>query len=148
MKILEIDTERQRLGRFGERAAARLLRRSGYRIRAKNFAPFDHEVDIVCENREYIVFVEVKTRSIENSDPREPRPASSVTPKKQRSVITAAKQYLAYYPSDKKKRLDIIEVYVTHKNGRNKVAEIKHLENTFNINSSRAGVRAAVKGRK
>ena len=136
MEILKVDTEKRRLGNFGERAAARFLRRAGYRIKEKNYAPFDHEVDIVCADREYIVFVEVKTRSVDAKSAIEPRPASSVTKEKQRSIITAAKQYLAYNPTDKKRRFDIIEVYVTKKNGRKRVAEIKHLINTFNLNTA------------
>lgn len=139
MEILKVDTEKRRLGNFGERAAARFLSRAGYRIKERNYAPFDHEVDIVCTDREYIVFVEVKTRSVDAKSAIEPRPASSVTKEKQRSIITAAKQYIAYNPTDKKRRFDIIEVYVTKKNGRKKVAEIKHLVNTFNLDT--AGIR-------
>jgi putative endonuclease len=52
------------LGRAGERAAARLLRRSGYRILGRNVRLEIGEADLVClaPDRATIVVVEVKTR--------------------------------------------------------------------------------------
>ncbi len=136
MKILQVDTEKRRLGTFGEKAAARFLKKNGYRIKHKNYCPQGHEIDIVAENKEYIIFVEVKTRTIGRENQREPRPSSSVTPEKQRSVISAAKHYLAFHPNDKKKRMDVIEVYANSINGKYTVAEIKHLTSAFNLNTA------------
>lgn len=52
------------LGRAGERAAARFLRRAGYRILARNLRLRFGEADLVClaPDRRTIVIVEVKTR--------------------------------------------------------------------------------------
>jgi putative endonuclease len=52
------------LGRAGERAAARLLRRAGYCILGRNVRVRIGEADIVClaPDRRTIVLVEVKTR--------------------------------------------------------------------------------------
>src|SRR4051794_33643896 len=55
-----------RLGREGERLAARHLRRNGYRVLYRNFrAPHGGEVDIVCRDKscDTLVFAEVKTRT-------------------------------------------------------------------------------------
>ena len=136
MKILKIQTKKRLLGDFGEKKARQYLRRHGYRILKKNFVADNHEIDIIAANRDTLVFVEVKTRTLGYENPNEPRPSSSVDAKKQRGIIKAARFYAAYNPTNKKKRFDIIEVYVNSDNGRYSLAEIKHLENTFNTNTA------------
>ena len=136
MEILKIKTSKRLLGNFGEKMARRYLRRNGYRIKAKNFVADSHEIDIIAEDKETLVFVKVKTRTIGHENPNEPRPASSVDAKKQRGIIAAARFYTAYNPSAKKKRFDIIEVYVNQNNGKYQPAEIKHLKGTFNLNTA------------
>ena len=136
MKILNIKTPKTLLGKYGEKMARRYLRRHGYKIIKKNFVAESNEIDIIAENRETLAFVEVKTRTIGHENPNEPRPASSVDQKKQRGIIKAATFYTAYNPTPKKKRFDIVEVYVNQKNGKYSLAEIKHLINTFNLNTA------------
>ena len=136
MQILKIRTEKRRLGDFGERAARRFLRRNGYRIVKRNFVANSHEIDVIATDKDNLVFVEVKTRTIGKENPNEPRPASSVNAEKQRSIISAARIYSAYNPINKKKRFDVIEVYVKQNNDKYSVAEIKHLKNTFNFNTA------------
>ena len=57
------DTDKA-LGRAGERASARFLRREGYRILDRNVRVAVGEADLVClaPDRNTIVIVEVKTR--------------------------------------------------------------------------------------
>ncbi len=136
MNILKIKTEKRKLGDFGEKAAAKYLKKNGYKILERNYAPIDHEIDIIASKENMIAFVEVKTRTIGNESSIEPRPASSVTREKQQSIIKAAKFYSSYNPSNKKKRFDIIEVYVNQKTNKYSVADIKHLEGTFNLNTA------------
>ena len=50
-------------GRFGEDAAAQYLTDNGYTIKGRNVRFGRHELDIIAEDDEYIVFVEVKTRT-------------------------------------------------------------------------------------
>ena len=50
------------LGAWGEAAAAEYLRKKHYKIVAANFRCRMGEIDLVAENRRYIVFVEVKLR--------------------------------------------------------------------------------------
>lgn len=133
MNILKVLTERRKIGNVGERAAASYLRKRGYKILKKNYAPLDHEIDIIAENREFTVFVEVKTRTVGTEDAKEPRPASAVTPKKQRGIIAAAKYFLGTHRTDRKVRLDIVEVYLDE---RKKVQKILHLEGAFNLNTA------------
>ena len=136
MKILNIKTPKRELGTFGEKMAKRYLRRNRYKIREMNFVADGHEIDIIAEDKNTLVFVEVKTRTLGRENPNEPRPASSVDGQKQRGIINAARFYSAYNPTNKKKRFDIIEVYVNHNNARYSLAEIKHLKNTFNLNTA------------
>ena len=136
MNILKIKTQKRELGTLGEKLAKRYLRRNGYKIRKANFVADEHEIDLIVEDREAMAFVEVKTRTVGHENPNEPRPASSVDAKKQRGIIQAARLYAAYNPVNKKKRFDIVEVYVNKNNGRYTLAEIKHLKNTFNLNTA------------
>lgn len=138
MKILKVDTEKRRLGDYGETEAAKLLKKKGYRILERNYAPEDGEIDIIAQKDGVTAFIEVKTRH--TSDMRvakiEPRPASSVTPAKQRIIINTAKIFLASH-RDTRVRFDIIEVYVTGEDKRWQVQEIKHLEGAFDRDSAR-----------
>lgn len=136
MNILKIKTPERILGNYGEKAACKYLRRHGYKILRKNFTADSAEIDIIAQNSDTLVFVEVKTRNLTALSPDEPRPASAVNPEKQRKIIKAARVYLAFNPTEKRKQFDIIEVLVDSKNGRYSLAEIKHLKNTFNLNTA------------
>ena len=50
------------IGTLGEDLTAAFLRRQGNIITRRNYTSRYGEIDIVAENREYILFVEVKTR--------------------------------------------------------------------------------------
>ncbi|MFN2509655.1 MAG: YraN family protein [Chthoniobacterales bacterium] len=59
--------EHLRRGASGERLACRFLRQNGYKILYRNFrGRTGGEIDIVCRDRDILVFVEVKTRSSED----------------------------------------------------------------------------------
>ena len=133
MNILKVLTEKRKTGNIGEDAAAKFLRKHGYRILERNYAELGAEIDIIAKNREYYVFVEVKTRTLGHQSPKEPRPASSVTPEKQRKIITVAKWYLGTVPKGRKIRFDVIEVYL---NEEKEVQRIMHLENAFNYDTA------------
>ena len=56
-----------RLGKRGENLACQFLRKNGYKILYRNFrGRTGGEIDIVCRDRDTLVFVEVKTRSGED----------------------------------------------------------------------------------
>ena len=137
MNILKVLNERRVTGNFGEGEAAKLLKKKGYKILAKNHVEGDGEIDIIAADSEFTVFVEVKTRKYGVDNPVEPRAASSVTPEKQRRIIKAAKTYLAYNPTDKKVRFDVIEVYYDIDGKKRRVREINHLESAFDLNTAK-----------
>src|SRR6266567_1453168 len=73
--------EHLRLGARGEKLACRFLRRSGYKILYRNFrGRGGGEIDIVCRDRDTLVFVEVKTRKREDFG----RPIAAVDTEKQK----------------------------------------------------------------
>ena len=87
----------------------------------------------LTKETEFLVFCEVKTRTLGHESLSEPRPASSVTPKKQQKIISAAKYYYSRKNLGRKIRFDVIEVFVSEKK---KVERINHLESAFNYNTA------------
>jgi len=114
--------ESHSLGQLGENLAVEHLLNSGYRIRHRNWKYGKHEIDIIAENNDYVVFIEVKTRS-ENY---QLHPTGAVTTPKQRSIILVAEKYINYYNINKESRFDIISVI---NNG--KTNTIDHIEDAF-----------------
>lgn len=110
-------------GAYGEREAAKYLKKKGYKIVSANFHSRFGEIDIIAEKDGYIVFAEVKTRG-ENALYS---PAEAVTFSKMQKIVKTALYYLTVNPSDLQPRFDVIEVYT--ENGR--VKEINHIENAF-----------------
>ena len=129
MEILKIKTRNRKIGDIGEDAAAKLLKSKKFKIIKRNFVAVNHEIDIIAENREVQIFVEVKCRQIKADE--FVRPAEAVTKDKQRAIISAASYYTAYCPSDKKKRFDVIEVYVKDVDGKISVVDVNHIEDAF-----------------
>ena len=59
----EVRMSAQSAGRRGERLALRYLRRRGYRLLQRNYRHGRHEIDLVMQDGDCLVFVEVKARS-------------------------------------------------------------------------------------
>ena len=118
------------IGVYGERVACRYLKRKGYKIVAKNRRESHKEIDIIVMNREYIAFVEVKTRSVD-ADLYNVygTPASAVTSVKQANLIAGARAYLKANPSSKQPRMDVVEIYL--QKGTKKVLNINHFEGAY-----------------
>lgn len=120
------------IGRYGEELAARYLKKNGYRVIERNNHQSHNEIDIIASNKECIVFVEVKTRSVgEDLYSDYGPPSSAVTSQKQKRLICAAKGYLLknrkYYK--KQPRMDVIEVYLSRTDG--KLLKINHFIDAF-----------------
>lgn len=78
------------LGRRGEDAAARYLKRHKYRLIARGVRSRLGELDIVAADGRTVVFVEVKTRRTTDAG----HPAEAIDPDKQRRMTRAALAYL------------------------------------------------------
>lgn len=81
---------RQILGKKGESAAVRYLKKQGYKIIEQNYRSKAGEIDIIARERKTLVFVEVKTRRSTSYG----SPKWGVTPKKQKAISMAALYYL------------------------------------------------------
>lgn len=136
MRILEILTPKRIIGNLGEQAAVKLLKKKGYKILEKNYTALGAEIDIIARKDNLTAFIEVKTRNVKHLGYMEARPASSVTPEKQRKIIKAASYYNTHNPSDTRLRLDVIEVYTEDSGAFIRVKEIKHIEGAFDKNSA------------
>ena len=110
------------LGQEGEELAREHLAKKGYRILHRNWKSGKREVDIIAENKDFIVFVEVKTRT----DDFHMHPRHAVTSEKQKSIIFAAEAYISRYNIDKESRFDIISIISDGKS-----VEIEHIEDAF-----------------
>lgn len=110
-------------GKIGEDFAAKLIESNGYEIIARNFRTRLGEIDIIAQNKEFIVFVEVKTRK-ENSFST---PLEAVDVRKQKKIIFAAEEYLQNISVNLQPRFDVIAI--TTKN--NEVIISKIIENAF-----------------
>ena len=97
-----------RLGAQGEKLAARHLRRRGFKILYRNFRGRQGgEIDLVCRERDTLVFVEVKTRTREDFG----RPLEAVNLQKQRRISLGGLAWLRLLGDpDVLFRFDVVEV--------------------------------------
>ena len=113
------------IGKLGEDAAVKFLKKKGCKIIERNFANKYGEIDIIAKDGKYTVFIEVKTRTSADFG----TPAEAVNFRKQNKIITLAQMYTknAYNTYI---RFDIIEVYAD-KSG--KISNINHIKNAFGV---------------
>ena len=116
------------LGRKGEEFAAQYLMKSGYCIVEKNFRVRSGEIDIIANDGEYLVFVEVKTRS----SLRFGTPATAVTYHKQQQIIKTALVYMSQHNlHDLPVRFDVVGVMME----KDKAPRAELIRNAFFLNN-------------
>ncbi len=113
---------RRLLGGAGERAAARHLRRQGFRILARGYRTPWGEIDLIARDGDVLVFVEVKTR-------RHGAPAEAVTPEKQRRLTLAALRFAREHGLlDTRGRFDVVAIVWPDDR---RAPAIEHIRNAF-----------------
>lgn len=121
--------EHLELGRAGEKLAASLLRKNGYRILEKNYKTRLGEIDIIAKDRDAFCFVEVKTRHSQKFG----LPAESLLRHKQRQIAKSALVYLkANNLLDKSARFDVVSV--TYAQGEPPRLDL--IKNAFELDAS------------
>lgn len=121
-------TAKIELGERGEEFAARFLKRRGYKILVPRFKSRSGEIDLVCRDGEWLVFVEVKTRA---SD-RHGAPSEAVQREKQRHMSRAALDYLRLLQHPRVRwRFDIVEVILREEADR--PDDIRLVQNAFDL---------------
>lgn len=115
-------TRQQYLGKKGEQIALDKLIAEGYRILKQNWRHRKKEIDIIAEKDDFLIIVEVKSRSVGFQE----NPRDAVNMKKQRFLIQAANAYIHKYDIDLEVRFDIITVVFDDQE-----YEIEHIEDAF-----------------
>jgi putative endonuclease len=122
-------TERFRekpLGERGEDAAARYLKRLGYRILARHVDSPLGELDIIAVDGRTIVFVEVKTRTSTGAG----HPSDAIDERKERRMTQAALAYLkAQGLLQYSARFDVVAI--TWPADARRATSIEHFPNAF-----------------
>lgn len=113
------------IGRIGENKAAEIMRGKGYTIRDVNWKMGHLEMDVIAENKNEIVFVEVKTRTTTFGGRL---PEENVDLVKRKRLIAAGNAYIKINHIDKTPRFDIIGLIA---NREGEFSYINHLENAF-----------------
>ncbi|TXB67130.1 YraN family protein [Vicingus serpentipes] len=113
--------EHNQLGNQGEGLAVQFLQKLGYAIIETNWQQHKFEIDIIAQDKNEIVFVEVKTRSTTYFG----EPEEAITPTKQKHLIEGADFYIQEKEIDLEARFDVISVVI------NNSIEINHIKDAF-----------------
>lgn len=113
-------------GAWGEALAAAYLRKKKYTLMAAGFRSRFGEIDLIVQNKKYLVFVEVKLRK--NAEFAEAREYVGFA--KQNRIRSTAAIYLSQNPTKLQPRFDVIEIYCPQ-GTETANPEIIHLESAF-----------------
>jgi len=116
-------TIQQDLGKKGERVALDHLTAKDYKILEHNWYFKKKEIDIIAEKDDFLVIIEVKSRSVGFQE----NPRDAVNMKKQRFLIQAANAYVNKYNIDLEVRFDIITVVFLN----DQEYKIEHIDDAF-----------------
>lgn len=114
--------EHNDLGQVGEQRAQAYLSSKGYRIRQTNWVVGKLELDIVAEKDDWLIVVEVKTRSTETFE----HPEEAITLRKIKNIINATHEYILKFDWNGQTRFDVISV-IPHGTD----FYIEHIEDAF-----------------
>ena len=92
------------LGRRGEQAAARYLRRRGYKILSHSDRSRPGELDLVARDGRTLVFVEVRSRARDDFGGA----GASISAGKRRRIVYAARHFLRRYQTPPPCRFDAV----------------------------------------
>ena len=118
--------ESRLLGAWGEELAARWVREQGGTVVAANFRCRFGEIDLICEERGYLCFTEVKLRRSAAYGSA----GAFVDFRKQNKLRVAAQFYLSGHPTPLQPRFDVIEIYAPY-GTETKYPKITRIENAF-----------------
>ena len=115
--------KRRDTGILGERLAHDFLIKKGYRVVTTNFRCSEGEIDIIAQDKDCLVFVEVRTKKSRSFGTAE----ESITPAKMGKLRTTAARYRQLH-SDLPPlwRIDVVAVEL---DGKNKPSRIELIEN-------------------
>ena len=113
-------------GAWGEALAAEFLRKKRYVLVAAGYKSRFGEIDLIVQNKKYLVFVEVKLRK--NADFAAAK--EYVDHRKRDKLRTTAAVYLSQNPTQLQPRFDVVEIYAPQGHETTE-PKIIHLEDAF-----------------
>lgn len=113
-------------GAWGEALAAEYLRKKKYQLVAAGYHSRFGEIDLIVQNKRFLVFVEVKLRKSANFA----QAMEYVDRRKQDKIRVTASVYLSQNPTNLQPRFDVIEIYAPE-GMETARPEIRHLEDAF-----------------
>ena len=114
--------EKKEFGLKGEALAANYLVENNYKVLEQNWTYKHKEIDIIASEKDYLVIVEVKTRSSEGIE----TPNELIPRKKQRFLIEATEAYIQEHDIELETRFDVIFIYYEYGNPK-----LEHIEDAF-----------------
>jgi putative endonuclease len=123
-----MEKDNLKLGSIGERIASNYLEEKGYKIIERNYENKYGEIDLICKDRDCLVFVEVKTRRGEQFG----LPENAVDYKKIRRIARNAQAYIIRKNKscyNVNYRIDAVCIILDI---NNKINRISHYENINN----------------
>ena len=125
LKKQKLLTDRERLGRWGEKRCEKFLKRKGLKTLTRNFSCKTGEIDLIMVDEDgTLVFIEVKTRANEDYSPSE----SAVNKTKKTRMLRAARYFLAANDIENRPyRFDVVTIVL----GEKGPGQINHYENAF-----------------
>jgi putative endonuclease len=120
-----MNMKRKDVGILGEKLARDFLKKKGYRIREVNYRCKYGEIDMIAEKKDYLVFVEVRTKtSLDFGSPEE-----SITFAKKEKLIVLALAYVNDHQNlPLSWRIDFVAVELDQKG---KATRIELIENAI-----------------
>jgi len=113
-------------GAWGEALAAEYLRKKRYKIIAAGYHSRFGEIDLIAQDRKYLIFVEVKLRKSAGFA----KAMDYVDRRKQDRIRVTASMYLSQNPTKLQPSFDVVEIYAP--DGTETVKpEIRHMEDAF-----------------
>ena len=118
---------RQEVGKLGEKLAQKFLKKRGYHIRETNFRCREGEIDIIAQKKNYLSFIEIRTKSsLDFGTPEE-----SITQTKKERLVRSALTYINTHEKlSPLWRIDVIAIEVDDKG---KTKRINFIENAIEL---------------
>jgi len=114
---------RRDTGILGEKLAQDFLKKQGYRIIETNYRCPEGEIDIIAKHKDYLVFIEVRTKkSLEFGSPEE-----SITPAKMERLRNSAMHYQqTHHNLPLLCRIDVVAIELNQKGDLSRIALIEN----------------------
>ncbi len=123
---------KKEVGDFGENACVKYIKRLGFKVLARNSRLGHLETDIIATDKNFVYFIEVKTRRVNRNNLG--RGADAINASKRTNLLKFAYYYIKTLPkkhSIKQPRMDVCEIYVNEENGKLVVCDLNYIENAF-----------------